>query len=106
MVVAAAAAVVVVEVAVALFVWFGHVHVFSMGARQTSPKIVRETFFDIARRTDGFSGRSIEKLMISVQAHVYGGEAPELTPEMLESIVSLKVREHQDKARLVDFNAA
>ena len=74
--------------------------------RQIHEKIATATFHDIARRTDGFSGREIEKLMISVQAHVYGLEAPLLTPEMIESVVMLKVSEHQSKARLADFNAA
>jgi ATPase family AAA domain-containing protein 3A/B len=86
--------------------WWSCARPLPTRALQIHEKITGDTFFDIARRTDGFSGREIEKLMISVQADVYGGEAPELTPEALEKVVSLKVKEHQDKQRLTDFNAA
>ena len=62
--------------------WWSCARPLPTRALQIHEKITGDTFFDIARRTDGFSGREIEKLMISVQADVYGGEAPELTPEL------------------------
>lgn len=52
---------------------------------------------DLARRTEGFSGRAISKLMISVQGNVYGQTRPVLTQDLMEEVVQWKLREHEDK---------
>ena len=54
-----------------------------------------EYFEELANRTDGFSGRGIAKLMISVQGAVYGRQVPRLTKDIMEEIVDLKIKEHQ-----------
>lgn len=84
----------------------------------------------LADRLDGFSGREISKLFISVQGEVYGrsgagvriamggadsGKAaaggagaasgaagPTLTKALLEEVVAWKLREHRDKAAFAD----
>lgn len=56
-----------------------------------------EYFKELARRTEGFSGRAISKLMISVQGSVYGKSVPKLTKELMEEVVQWKLREFDDK---------
>lgn len=53
---------------------------------------------DLAKRTDGFSGRAIFKLMLSVQGAVYGQQKPVLTKDLLEDVVQQKLTEFENKA--------
>ena len=41
----------------------------------------------LTEKTDGFSGRQIAKYMIQVQAAMYGGMEPQLTPFLMEQIL-------------------
>lgn len=52
---------------------------------------------DIARRTEGFSGREISKLFIAAQGAVYGSDAPALSRALLEETLTWKLREHRAK---------
>jgi len=64
------------------------------------PKVTPATLGALAARLDGFSGRSIAKLMLSVQGTAYGrgaGAAPTVTPELLEEVVKAKLAEAADK---------
>lgn len=64
---------------------------------------ITEEYLDgVARRTEGFSGREIAKLMISVQGAVYGRSATTLTADIMEETVAWKLAEHNHKA---DFGA-
>lgn len=85
--------------------------------------ITKEYLEALAGRLDGFSGREISKLFISVQGEVYGrsgaatriaiggadaGKAaasaggPTLTKALLEEVVAWKLKEHRDKAAFAD----
>lgn len=54
----------------------------------------------IAGRLDGFSGREISKLMISVAGAVHGQGSPVLSRQLLDRVVQWKVDEHAVKGRL------
>ena len=53
------------------------------------------------KETDGFSGREIAKVMISMQSMLYSLDENVLTKEMAWSVVSTKIKEHKDKQRMV-----
>jgi len=57
---------------------------------QVSENELKET----AKRLDGFSGREISKLMISVQAHMFGSGKNCLEKDLYESVVRHSVKEH------------
>merc|ERR1711924_5361 len=59
-----------------------------------------EAFLKLARELDGFSGREIAKLMISVQGTAYGTSSGHLSHEMLRRVVKWKVDEHHAKHRM------
>ncbi|WOH00418.1 hypothetical protein DCAR_0519778 [Daucus carota subsp. sativus] len=64
--------------------------------KDLSEDIIREA----ARKTEGFSGREIAKLMASVQAAVYGRPDCVLDSELFKEIVDYKVAEHQQRIDL------
>lgn len=64
--------------------------------KDISDDIIREA----ARKTEGFSGREIAKLMASVQAAVYGSPDCVLHPQLFKEIVDYKVAEHQQRIQL------
>eukprot|EP00850_Spirogloea_muscicola_P010829 SM000065S20178 [mRNA] locus=s65:90175:93564:- [translate_table: standard] len=55
---------------------------------------------EAARKTEGFSGREIAKLMASVQGAVYARRASELTPDVFREVVDYKVAEHIQRQAL------
>lgn len=55
---------------------------------------------EAARKTEGFSGREIAKLMASVQAAVYGRPDCVLDSTLLTEIVDYKVTEHHQRLKL------
>ncbi|KAJ6797150.1 ATPase family AAA domain-containing protein 3-A-like [Iris pallida] len=55
---------------------------------------------EAARKTDGFSGREIAKLMASVQAAVYGRPDCLLDSQLFMEIVDYKVAEHHQRIKL------
>ncbi|KAJ7953014.1 ATPase family AAA domain-containing protein 3 [Quillaja saponaria] len=55
---------------------------------------------EAARKTEGFSGREIAKLMASVQAAVYGRPNCVLDSQLLQEIVDYKVAEHHQRIKL------
>ncbi|KAL7255826.1 hypothetical protein ACSBR1_009874 [Camellia fascicularis] len=61
-----------------------------------SDDVIREA----AKKTEGFSGREIAKLMASVQAAVYGRPDCVLDSELFKEIVDYKVAEHQQRIKL------
>lgn len=61
-----------------------------------SDDLIREA----ARKTEGFSGREIAKLMASVQAAVYGRPDCVLDAQLFTEIVDYKVSEHKQRIEL------
>ncbi|XP_047939046.1 ATPase family AAA domain-containing protein 3-like [Salvia hispanica] len=64
--------------------------------KDLSDDVLREA----ARRTEGFSGREIAKLMASVQAAVYGRPDCVLDSILFHEIVDYKVAEHHQRIKL------
>jgi ATPase family AAA domain-containing protein 3A/B len=58
-----------------------------------------------ARKTEGFSGRELAKLVASAQAAAYGTPDATLRRELFNSVVDAKVEEHKARARFVDEGA-
>lgn len=52
---------------------------------------------DAAKRTEGFSGRELAKMMASAQAAAYGSADGALTGDMFKRVVETKLREHQQR---------
>lgn len=61
-----------------------------------SDDVIREA----ARKTEGFSGREIAKLVASVQAAVYGRPDCVLDSQLFKEIVDYKVAEHHQRLKL------
>lgn len=66
--------------------------------KELSDDIIREA----AKKTEGFSGREIAKLMASVQAAVYGRPDCDLDSELFMEVVDYKVGEHQQRIELAN----
>ncbi|KAK4393687.1 ATPase family AAA domain-containing protein 3A [Sesamum angolense] len=64
--------------------------------KDLSDDVIREA----ARKTEGFSGREIAKLMASVQAAVYGRPDCVLDSNLFKEIVDYKVAEHHQRIKL------
>ncbi|XP_074308898.1 uncharacterized protein LOC141643591 [Silene latifolia] len=61
-----------------------------------SDDVIREA----AKKTDGFSGREIAKLVASIQAAVYGRPDCSLDNQLFAEIVDYKVSEHHQRLKL------
>lgn len=68
----------------------------SITIKDLSEGVLREA----ARKTEGFSGREIAKLMASVQAAVYGRPDCVLDSQLFKEIVDYKVSEHHQRIKL------
>lgn len=64
--------------------------------KDVSEDLIREA----AKKTEGFSGREIAKLMAGVQAAVYGRPDCVLDSQLFMEIVDYKVAEHQQRLKL------
>ncbi|KAI4314840.1 hypothetical protein L6164_027708 [Bauhinia variegata] len=64
--------------------------------RDLSQDVLREA----ARKTEGFSGREIAKLMTGIQAAVYGRPDCVLDAQLFKDIVDYKVTEHHQRIKL------
>ncbi|KAL5999379.1 hypothetical protein ACLOJK_040839 [Asimina triloba] len=60
-----------------------------------SDDVIREA----AAKTDGFSGREIAKLVVSVQAAVYESKDCVLDASIFREVVDYKVVEHQQRRK-------
>lgn len=65
--------------------------------KDVSDDVIREA----AKKTEGFSGREIAKLMASVQAAVYGSPDCVLDAQLFMEIVDYKVSEHHQRLKLL-----
>ena len=61
--------------------------------------VTEEHLRDVAKKTVGFSGREISKLMASVQSSAHGSDDGAATPEMLNTMTQFKVQEHANKTK-------
>lgn len=67
--------------------------------------VMNETQLDhFVRATDGFSGREIAKLMISLQGAIYSSIDGKLDYNLAANILKLKIREHTMKAEMRGAN--
>ncbi|ERM94723.1 ATPase family AAA domain-containing protein 3 [Amborella trichopoda] len=66
----------------------------------TVKDINEDVIREAAKKTEGFSGREIAKLMASVQAAVYGSPDCVLDSRMFQDTVDYKVAEHRQRGEL------
>jgi ATPase family AAA domain-containing protein 3A/B len=60
-----------------------------------SPAVREDSFIsDIARRTEGFVGRDLAKMILSVQSHAYTLKSKLVSRELIEHIVEHKIHQH------------
>ncbi|OAY64092.1 ATPase family AAA domain-containing protein 3, partial [Ananas comosus] len=64
-----------------------------------------EVLLEAAKKTEGFSGREIAKLMASVQAAVYGRPDCVLDSQLFREVVDYKVAEHYQRIKLSNEGA-
>ncbi|KAL5713433.1 hypothetical protein ACHQM5_015506 [Ranunculus cassubicifolius] len=64
-----------------------------------------DVILEAAKKTEGFSGREIAKLIASVQASVYGSPNCELDAQLFRENVDIKVTEHQQRIKLASDGA-
>ena len=62
--------------------------------------ITEEVLREAARKTEGFSGRELAKLLASVRGAVYGEKESVLTSDVFREVVDYKVAEHQQRKNL------
>ncbi|GJN21985.1 hypothetical protein PR202_gb09510 [Eleusine coracana subsp. coracana] len=68
--------------------------------------VTDDLLWEAARKTDGFSGREIAKLVASVQAAVYGRPDCILDPQLFLEIIDYKVAEHHQRIKLASEGKA
>ncbi|KAF4393302.1 hypothetical protein G4B88_002036 [Cannabis sativa] len=68
----------------------------SITVKDLSDDVIQEA----AKKTEGFSGREIAKLVAGIQAAVYGRPDCALDSELFKEIVDYKVAEHQQRIKL------
>ncbi|XP_010531034.1 PREDICTED: ATPase family AAA domain-containing protein 3C-like isoform X2 [Tarenaya hassleriana] len=77
-------------------------HLFKKKPREITMKedLEDDVIREAAKKTDGFSGREIAKLLAGVQAAVYGRPDCALDSQLFREIVDYKVHEHHQRAKL------
>ena len=66
-----------------------------------------KSFARLADETGGFSGREIAKLMLSLQAHVFGSDGDlEVSLQVLQRVLSINLKEHRAKGVFLEKDAA
>jgi ATPase family AAA domain-containing protein 3A/B len=68
--------------------------------------VTDEHLRDVAKKTLGFSGREISKLMASVQSAAHGSDDGAATPEMLKTMTQFKIQEHANKTKAFAVDAS
>lgn len=63
-------------------------------------EISNQMLKDAAKKTKGFSGREISKLVLSLQGAAYGRDDCVLSKAMFADVLTWKVKEHTQKARM------
>lgn len=64
--------------------------------------IDNEVISNAATETEGFSGREIAKLLVSIQSAGYGSKEGKVTREMFDAILREKVKEHHARTLMKD----
>lgn len=76
-------------------------HLFKQATQKITIKDLSDDLIqEAARKTEGFSGREIAKLMAGVQAAVYGRPDCVLDSHLFREIVDYKVAEHRQRIQL------
>jgi hypothetical protein len=72
-------------------------------AIQTAADVDEALLEEVAARTQGFSGRELAKLLLSVQAAVYGRPPPlRLDAALLREVLEFKLAEHLEKQKWLE----
>lgn len=76
---------------------------FGLASTQISihKNVTNEVVLSIAKQTDKFSGREISKLMMAIQAAVYGSETCELNAKLYKQLVDELIRDQRKKWALL-----
>lgn len=77
-----------------------HIHKPTKKGRQIEIDDGLDTAFfdDVAKRTEGFSGRQLAKLILAYQAAVFGSGATRLTPGLCETVLRYKLQHREEDA--------
>ena len=74
---------------------------YKVFSRINSNAMNEEQLYDIAAKTDGFSGREIEKFILGIQSSFYSSEECVLSRSMIDDAVDTKVNDHKEKKRML-----
>lgn len=64
---------------------------------QVDEKLDDSFLEEVAKRTEGFSGRQLAKLVLAYQAAVFGSGATRLTPGLAETVLQYKLVHREDE---------
>lgn len=67
--------------------------------------INREKLQSYAKKIHGFSGREISKLMLSLLNAAYGNDNNQVTDELVDAVISRKIKEHHEKQKMIAMNS-
>ena len=65
-----------------------------------TPEKLSKMYDEVAKATDGFSGRDIAKMMSAVQAAVFGSVDGLLSEKLFQDVVDYKLKEFQKRKEL------
>lgn len=65
-----------------------------------TPEQLSKMYEDVAKKTEGFSGRDIAKMMSAIQAAVYGSVDGILTEDIFKNVVGYKLSEFEKRKEL------
>ena len=60
----------------------------------------------MAKRTEGFSGRQLAKLVLAYQAAVFGSGAPRLTPGLAETVLQYKLAHREELCKALEVGGS
>jgi len=63
---------------------------------EVSPELDDKWLEEVAKRTEGFSGRQLSKLVLAYQAAVFGGGTNTLTPGLAETVLTYKLKNFEE----------
>ena len=71
--------------------------------KQVDQTNMEETLAKVAELTEGYSGRAISKLLITIQGHIYSKDAPTIAADELLEVVYAKLDAFEKRRRLLDL---
>lgn len=75
-----------------------HIHKPTKKGRtiEVDPELHQDFILDVAKRTEGFSGRQLAKLVLAYQAAVFGSGTTRLTTGLAETVLRYKLANRED----------